>query len=106
MPKFLVEATYTKEGDQGLMKDKASGRKAAIVKSLKKLGGKLDCMYYSLGQHDVILVVDLPDAIAVAALAAAASTSGAVHTNTTALLTIDEMDAALEKVTDYRAPGK
>jgi len=33
MPKFLVEATYTTEGYRGLAKDKASGRKAAIVQA-------------------------------------------------------------------------
>ena len=61
MPKFLVEATYTAEGHKGLAKDKASGRKAAITQAVKKLGGKLDAIYFCLGENDVLLIVDLPD---------------------------------------------
>jgi hypothetical protein len=30
MPKYLIQGTYTPEGVKGLMKDKASGRKAAV----------------------------------------------------------------------------
>ena len=44
MPKFLVEANYTAEGFKGLVKDKASGRKAALTQAVKKLGGKLEAM--------------------------------------------------------------
>jgi uncharacterized protein with GYD domain len=105
MPKFLVEATYTAEGYKGLAKDKASGRKAAITQAVKKLGGKLDAMYFSLGQNDVILVVDLPDHLGAAALGAAACGSGMARTKTTILLTVNEADEALSKTVAYRAPG-
>lgn len=105
MPKFLVEAAYTAEGYKGLMKDKASGRKAAIASAVKKLGGKLDAIYFTLGDKDVILIVDLPDAISVAALSAAACASGMSRTSTTLLLTVAEADEALSKVVTYVAPG-
>ncbi len=105
MPKFLVEASYTTEGFKGLMKDKASGRKAALTSAAKKLGGKLDAIYFSLGDHDVILVVDLPDAITAAALTAAACASGTSRTKTTLLLTVAEADEALSKSVTYSAPG-
>src|SRR5262249_50332664 len=61
MPKFLLEATYTAERHNGLAKEKASGRKAAVTQAVKKLGGKLDAIYFCLGENDVILIVDLPD---------------------------------------------
>ena len=105
MPKFLVEATYTAEGYRGLAKDKASGRKAAITQAVKKLGGKLDDMYFCLGENDVILIVDLPDHIAAAALGSAACGSGMARTKTTVLLTVAEADEALSKQVTYRAPG-
>jgi uncharacterized protein with GYD domain len=41
MPKYLTLASYTAEGIKGLLKDKASGRKAAAIKAVKGLGGKL-----------------------------------------------------------------
>jgi uncharacterized protein with GYD domain len=105
MPKFLVEATYTAEGYKGLVKDKASGRKAAVSQAVKKLGGKLEAMYYSLGDNDAILIVDLPDHVSAAALSSAACGSGMTRTKTTVLLTVDEADEALSKQVTYRAPG-
>ena len=105
MPKFLVEATYTAEGHQGLAKDKASGRKTAIAQAVKKLGGKLDAIYFCLGENDVILIVDMPDHLSAAALSSAACGSGMARTKTTVLLTVDEADEALSKPVAYRAPG-
>lgn len=105
MPKFLIEATYTAEGHKGLAKDKASGRKAAIAHAIKKLGGKLDAMYFSLGEQDVVLIADMPDHGSIAALGSAACASGMVRTKTTVLLTVAEADEALSKSVSYRVPG-
>ena len=105
MPKFLVEATYTSEGYRGLAKDKASGRKTAVAQAVKKLGGKLDAIYFCLGENDVILIVDLPDHVTAAALGSAACASGMARTKTTVLLTVEEADEALSKPVAYRAPG-
>jgi len=105
MAKYLVTANYTAEGLRGLAKDKASGRKAAIAAALKALGGKLDSVYYAFGATDVYLVCDLPDNVSAAALSLAVSATGMVKTTTTPLLTVDEVDAALDKTVKYRAPG-
>jgi uncharacterized protein with GYD domain len=105
MPKFLVEATYTTEGFKGLAQDKASGRKAAIAQAIKKLGGKMEAMYFCLGENDLIIIADMPDHISVAALGSAACASGMVHTKTTVLLTVQEADEALSKPVTYRPPG-
>ena len=40
MPKYLLEASYSAEGLHGLIKDTASGRKAAVQKAVKAAGGK------------------------------------------------------------------
>jgi len=106
MPKFLVEASYTAEGLKGLQKDKAAGRTAAIKSALKALDGQLEALYWCLGDRDVLLIVDLPDTAAAAALATTASASGLVRTKTTPLLTAAELDAVLQKSVDYRAPGR
>jgi uncharacterized protein with GYD domain len=105
MAKYLIEASYTAEGLRGVQKDKASGRKEAVAKAVERLGGKLEAMYGALGEHDGVLILDLPDAVSAAALAMAVSATGMVRTKTTALLTIEEMDRALAKTIDYRAPG-
>ena len=105
MPKFLVQATYTAEGYKGLAKDKASGRKAAITQAVKKLGGKLEAMYFCLGEYDVVLIADLPDNGAALALGTAACASGMARSKTVTLLTVDEADKALSTAVAYRAPG-
>jgi uncharacterized protein with GYD domain len=105
MPKFLVEATYTAAGHQGLAKDKATGRKAAIAHAIKKLGGKLEAIYFCLGENDVILIADMPDHLSALALGNAACASGMARTKTTVLLTVQEADEALSKSVAYRAPG-
>lgn len=106
MAKFLIQANYSAEGLKGLLKDKGSGRKAAVEKALKSVGGKLECMYYSFGKFDVVLVADLPDSVSAAAMCFAVCASGLAHTQTTPLLTIDETDEALGKSVGYKAPGK
>jgi uncharacterized protein with GYD domain len=106
MPKFLIEVTYTAEGLKGLQKDKASGRTQAIKNALKALDGQLECVYWCLGDHDAIAIVEVPNTVAASALATAVSASGLVRTRTTALLTAQEMDAALGKGVNYQAPGR
>ena len=105
MPKFLVEGSYTSEGLQGLAKDKASGRQAAVEEALKSLGGKLDAVYFALGEADVYLLCECPDHVTAAALALAASSTGLVRTKTIPLLTAAETDRALAMKVGYKAPG-
>ena len=106
MAKFLVQASYTAEGLKGLMKDKATGRTAAVKKAVASLGGKVDALYWALGDDDAVLIVDLPDVQSAAALGIATSATGLVRVKTTRLLTAEEVDAALGKTIKYRAPGK
>ncbi len=106
MAKFLVKANYTAEGIKGLQKDKASGRRSAVASACEALGGKLDALYVSLGGHDVVAIVDLPNTQAMVSLSVAASASGMMRIKTTALLTVEEADQALAKGVSYRAPGR
>jgi uncharacterized protein with GYD domain len=106
MPKYLIQASYTTEGLKGLMKDKASGRKAALEKAFGSVGAKMECFYYSFGDHDVVLVVDGPDNISAAALAFAVCATGLARTSTTPLLTVEETDKALQKSVAYKGPGQ
>lgn len=106
MPKFLFQATYTTEGIQGLIRDSASGRRADVQAAVKGLGGKVEAFYYAFGEDDVVIIVDLPNSITAAALAVTTSGSGAVRVRTTPLLTVEEVDQALEVKTEYRAPGE
>lgn len=105
MPKFLIKGSYTAEGLKGLKKDKASGREKAVATACEALGGKLDAIYYALGDDDVFVVVDVPSHVEVASLCVAAGASGLVNTHTVQLLTVAEMDKALGENAKYRPPG-
>ncbi len=106
MAKYLIQANLSGEGMKGVEKDTASGRQAAVAKAVKGLGGKLEAFYFSLGEHDVLALVDLPDVVTATALAMHISDTGLVRTKTTALLSVEETNEAIKKKVEYRAPGR
>ena len=106
MPKYLIEASYTREGAKGVMKDGGSKRRAAAEQAIKNAGGKLDAFYFAFGDADALVIIDAPDHASVAAASLAINASGAVHTKTTVLLTPEEIDQAAKKGVQYTAPGR
>ena len=40
MPKFMIKASYTTEGTQGLLKEGGTGRRAMVQKLIESMGGK------------------------------------------------------------------
>ena|SRR5690348_10448800 len=105
MAKYLIEATYSADGLKGLQKDKASGRKQAITKLIESVGGRVEGVYFALGEQDVLIIADMPDIVSGAAASVTVSAAGLARTKSTALLTVEEMDRALEKKATYRGPG-
>ena len=105
MPKFLLQGTYTPEGTKGLIKEGGSARKAAVQKAVEGVGGKLECIYYTLGADDVVVICDMPDTISGLAVSMAVNASGAVRLSTTPILTVEEVDAACKKTVSYRPAG-
>jgi uncharacterized protein with GYD domain len=106
MAKYLIRASYTAEGARGLMKDGGSRRQQVVRDMMKAGGGTLDAFYFALGENDAYLIVDAPDLVTVAAITLAVNASGAVRSNTTVLLTPEDMDLAARKSTNYTPPGK
>ncbi|MER5752352.1 GYD domain-containing protein [Streptomyces sp. NPDC002088] len=105
MPKYLIQATYTPEGTKGLLNEGASGRRAAVDQAVSSLGGKVEAMYFAFGEEDVVLIIDLPDPVSMAAISLTVKASGALHTRATPLLTLDEIDEATRRQVSFRAPG-
>jgi len=105
MPKFLIKGSYTAEGLRGVQKDKGTGRQKAVAYACETLGGKLDAIYFALGDDDCFASVDMPGAPQVAAVCLAIGVSGMCKTSTVPLLTVDEMDTLLVQTVYYRPPG-
>ena len=106
MPKFLCQASYSARGIEGMINDSASGRRADVQAAIQTLGGKVEAFYFAFGADDVIMIVDLPSAVAAAAMSVRSQGTGLVHMRTTLLLTVEDMDQALEVKMQYRAPGE
>lgn len=105
MAKYLVTASYSAEGLQGLQKDKASGRRDAVRQAVESVGGRLEAYYFAFGENDVVSIVELPNNISASALSLAVSASGRVRTRTTPLLTVEEIDQALGTSVQFRGAG-
>ncbi len=105
MPKFLLEASYSPEGVQGLIKDGGTKRLAVATGLVESLGGKVESLYFAFGSSDVYGIVDMPDNESATAVSLAVNQSGAVGVSLVPLLTAAEVDAACGKVPSYQAPG-
>ena len=105
MPKFLIEASYTLEGVQGLRSAGGSSRRDAVAHALESAGGSLEHFYFAFGDNDAYVIADLPDAESAAAVALTVNSSGGATTKTVVLLTPEEVDAAAQRSVDYRPPG-
>lgn len=105
MPKYLWQVAYTPQGAQGLQKEGGSARRMAVQRLVERAGGKLESFYFALGESDVYVIADMPDAKTAAAISLAVNAAGAARLRTVVLVTPEEMDAAAKKAVDYRPPG-
>jgi len=104
MPKYLLQASYTTEGMQGVINEGGSKRCAAVEQVLKELGGTLEGFYFAFGDTDAYIICEMPDNVTITAASLAVNASGAVKWKTTALLTAAEVDQATHMTVHFRAP--
>jgi uncharacterized protein with GYD domain len=96
MATFLVLAKFT---DQGSHNIKATVERAdAYKQSAKKLGVTVKALYWTLGQYDVIALLEAPDAETMTALSVSGNALGGVHTQTLSCFSADEMKPILAKM--------
>ena len=105
MPKYLIEASYTRDGVNGLRSKGGTSRRDAVAHAIEGLGGSLESFYFAFGDRDAYVTVDLPDDAAAAAIALTVNAAGGATTKTTALLTVDQVDEAARRSVDYTPPG-
>ncbi len=105
MAKYLVRATLTSDGVNGLLKEGGSRRREAVTALAEGLGGSLEVFYFAFGDDDVYAILELPDNVSAAAASLAVTGSGVVRSKVVVLLTPEEVDEATKKTVTYRAPG-
>lgn len=105
MGKYLIEASYTAQGIEGLLAEGGSRRREVVEAAIEKMGGTVECFYYAFGERDLVVIVEVPDAVSVTAFNLHVAAAGGARTRTTVLLTPEELDAATKKAVSYRRPG-
>jgi uncharacterized protein with GYD domain len=106
MPKYLIQGSYSDEGLKGLLKEGGSKRREAAEQAVKGLGGRLEAYYYAFGEHDFVVIADLPSNVDATALSLTANVSGTLKSRMTVLITPEEVDRATKRTVKFRAPGK
>ncbi len=106
MPKYLIQASYTADGLKGLLRDGGTKRRAGVQQLVESVGGKLEALYFGFGS-DVLLIIDAPDNVAVAAaMLTAGAVGAATNIRTSVLLTPEDIDRATETTVRYEPPGQ
>jgi uncharacterized protein with GYD domain len=100
MAKYLIQVSYTAEAWKAQIAARQSVLERATP-SATKLGGEILGLYYSLGEYDLVGIVEFPSAEAAAAWSTLITSGGAVtRFVTTGLLTVDEGLSALALAAD------
>lgn len=106
MAKYLWQISYTPEGFRGLLKEGGTSRRTMVEKLTANMGGSLESFHFAFGQHDGFVIADVPDDVDAAAVALTVGAAGAATIKTVRLMTPEQIDQAVEKTVEYRAPGK
>lgn len=93
MAKFISLMNYTAQGIANI-KD-SPGRLDAAREGLSQMGVTIDSVYLTLGEYDLVVVVDAPDAQTAAQALMAQGMQGNVSSTTMAALSEDEFRATV-----------
>jgi uncharacterized protein with GYD domain len=100
----MIQFCYKSETVGNLIKN-PEDRSKAVGKLVEQLGGKMVGFYYSFGEYDGFLLVDMPDNVSIAATSIVAfAGGGTTNIKTTILVSVKEAMAAMEKGKGLKLP--
>jgi uncharacterized protein with GYD domain len=96
MATYISTVRFTEQG----LKDigQTTKRSAAFKATAKKMGVKIQDVYWTLGPFDGLLIFDAPDDATATAAMLRVGSAGNVHTTTARAFTAAEMDKVLAKL--------
>ena len=96
MATYVVLLNWT---DQGIRTVKETVARAdAAAETMEQLGGKLKQIYWTLGAHDIVTIIEAPDDETATAIALASSSQGNVRTTTLRAFDREEVNAIIGKL--------
>ncbi len=107
MTRYMIQVSYSTQGLSELVKH-PQDRGEVIRPVIERMGGKLESFYFTLGDYDLVAILEMPDNVAMTALSLSIGASGAVNSfKTTALMPMSEAVEAMRKAgaSGYRPPG-
>jgi uncharacterized protein with GYD domain len=90
MAHFVCLLTYTQQGLQQL--GATTKRAKAFTKMAQGMGAEVKDIYWTLGEYDVVIIMEAPDDKTAANVAFSLNSLGNVRTRTLAAFTRDEMN--------------
>jgi len=98
MPLYMYQAAYAPESWAAQLKNPQNRADTVGRAVCEAVGGKLIGSWYCFGEYDLMIIVDVPDAQSMAAIALAIAAGGAAKSaRTTVLMSGDEAVAAMTK---------
>ena len=96
MATYVVLSNYT---DQGIRSVKNSPQRAAQTAEMAKgFGCEMKEIYWTLGQYDIVAIVEAPDDQTLAAFGLALGSGGYIRTQALRAFTKDEIGAVLGRL--------
>jgi len=96
MAQYVMLLKFT---DQGIRNVKDTTKRAAAFSEVaSKMGGKLNTILWTLGQHDLVSMVEAPNDETIAAIAISLGKLGNISVQTLRGFTSNEMGGILKKV--------
>ena len=96
MPKFIALLDFTEQGVKNLQQ--TSDRADGFLARAEEVGVTVKDMYWTVGAHDGVLILDAPDDETAALLLLSLSKLGNVRTQTLLAFGRDEIQSILSKV--------
>jgi uncharacterized protein with GYD domain len=90
--KVMLLGTYTPAALKGLMD--GSDRRAAVDAMLGKVGGTVQELFFTRGEHDVVVIAEFPDGTSLVGASLALKASGAFQS--ASYLEVLDMPAVIE----------
>ena len=102
----MYSGSYTKEGAAGLLREGGKARKEEAERITEAMGGSMEAYYWSYGEMDFFMIVDVPQAMAIK-FSLHVGASGVFNGKLTPIITVEDMEEATStELPSMRLPGE
>jgi uncharacterized protein with GYD domain len=93
---YIALSSFT---DQGIRTVKDTTKRAdAVARAAKKFGAKLTQIFWTVGNYDLVVIIEAPDEASATAFMLSIGSAGNIRTTTLRAFSKSEMNGILEKL--------